>query len=149
MQPQDNQDRERAAIAAAFAVSPSPTSAPPVFASMTEWAAWNFHTLAGEAVCDVGEWAMKRERQRGERARAAWHSWPAFCTRFYARETWRGIPGPWPVKAGLFVLAAAEPGPFGEMALAAFGKWNGRRMARKATTQRGTATAPVAGEARA
>jgi len=38
----------------------------------------------------------------------------------------------WPVKLALTALAVAEPGPFGEMALAAFGKWNGARLARKA-----------------
>ena len=88
------------------------------------------HTLASELACDLGERSM-----RPRTARKAADSWPVFLGRFYTRETWRGIPGPWPVKAGLFVLAVAEPGPFGEMALAAFGKWNGRRMARKAASQ--------------
>jgi hypothetical protein len=65
-------------------------------------------------------------------ARAAWHTWPAFLARYYTRETWRGTPGPWPVKVILFTLAVAEPGPYGEIALAAFAKWNGARLARKA-----------------
>lgn len=86
------------------------------------------HSLAAEAVCSLGERSM-RPKRAGSRL---WHSWPAFLARYYTRETWRGLPGPWPVKAGLFALAVAEPGPYGEMALAAFAKWNGSRLARKA-----------------
>ena len=65
-------------------------------------------------------------------ARHTWHSWPVFLARYHVRETWRGIPGPWPVKLALTAVAIAEPGPFGELALAAFGKVNGARKARKA-----------------
>jgi hypothetical protein len=60
------------------------------------------------------------------------HSWPVFLVLFYTKETWRGTPGPTPVKVILFALAVAEPGPYGEILLAAFAKWNGARLARKA-----------------
>jgi hypothetical protein len=65
-------------------------------------------------------------------AGAVWDSWPVYLARFYTKETWDGVPGPTPVKVVLTIAAIAEPGPFGEMALAAFAKWNGRRIARKA-----------------
>lgn len=38
----------------------------------------------------------------------------------YVRAQWRALPGPWPVKVALIVLAVAEPGPFGEIALGAY-----------------------------
>lgn len=68
----------------------------------------------------------------GKTSRRVWDAWPVFLARYYTRETWRGTPGPLPVKVILFALAVAEPGPYGELALAAFAKWNGRRLARKA-----------------
>jgi len=139
MQPQDNQDRERAAIAAAFAVSPSPTSAPPVFASMTEWAAWNFHTLAGEAVCDVGEWAMKRRNvgQFGPRktARAFRAVLPAWLLPVFGACL--VIPGPFDEGVAgivaLVMLAARFP--------RARSAWRGGKTERKAIA------AAAAGEA--
>jgi hypothetical protein len=74
MRDQDNQDHERAAILAAFAASPSPTSLGPVYASVGHWMATSpaqlregLHTLAAEAVCDAGEWAMKRRYRRARR----------------------------------------------------------------------------------
>jgi hypothetical protein len=39
-------------------------SAAPTFGDLGAWVAWNAHTLAGEAVCDMGEWAMKRKAAR-------------------------------------------------------------------------------------
>ena len=44
---------------------------------------------------------------------AAWHCWPAFLARYYLRQMWDDLPGPWPVKAALVVLCLACPGPAG------------------------------------
>jgi hypothetical protein len=50
-------------------------------------------------------------------ALAAWHSWPAFLARYYVRQAWDAMPGPWPVKAALVALCFAIPGPWDELAL--------------------------------
>jgi len=44
-------------------------------------------------------------------------SWWLFVLRYEIREIWRALPGPWWVKVPLMILAVAEPGPFGEMAI--------------------------------
>ena len=46
------------------AIAQTPPTAAPVFGDLGAWAAWNLHTLAGELVCDAGEWAMKRQAAR-------------------------------------------------------------------------------------
>lgn len=127
--------QEYAAILTAWAQDPSPTAPGPLFAGSRLM--WNAHNLAAEVACDLGEAAMKRKnQQRGkECAAAAWHSWPAFCARFYARETWRGLPGPWPVKLALMGVCLAVPGPADEIALLAVTQAFRARHARKAVTQ--------------
>jgi hypothetical protein len=50
-------------------------------------------------------------------ALAAWHAWPVFVVRFYLLETWRGLPGPWPVKLLLIAVCLAIPGPQDEILL--------------------------------
>ena len=62
---------------------------------------------------------------------AAVASWWAFVLRYEARETWRSLPGPWPVKIILAVVVVAEPGPFGEMLLAALVAYFRKRRARQ------------------
>ena len=46
-------------------------------------------------------------------------SWWAYVIRYEAREMWRGLPGPWPVKVLLVVACQAIPGPLDEIALLA------------------------------
>ena len=128
--------QDRAPYLTAIAHSGSLTGLPFTLAAAIREEA---HTIAAELVCDLGERSMRPHREKRQRGRSAagrlFHSWPAFLARHYTRETWRGIPGPLPVKVILCVLAMAEPSPYGEMALAAFGKWNGGRKARKATAR--------------
>jgi hypothetical protein len=120
--------QERAVALTAIA---QPPTASPTFGDLASALLWHADNVAASAVVHVAERSMRPARKPGRIARA-WHSWPVFTARCQIRETWRGIPGPWPVKLALTALAVAEPGPFGEMALAAFGKWNGARLARKA-----------------
>ena len=68
-------------------------------------------------------------------ARATWHTWPAFLARYYARETWRGMPGPWPVKLALVAVCLAIPGPQDEILLIAVTQFCRARRARKAMTR--------------
>lgn len=60
-------------------------------------------------------------------------SWWAYVIRYEAREMWRALPGPWPVKVLLVVACQAIPGPLDEIALlaavAAFRKRQARRAA--------------------
>jgi hypothetical protein len=60
-----------------------------------------------------------------------WHSWPAFLVRYYLRETWRGLPGPWPVKLALLGVCLAIPGPQDEILLIALTAWCRARQAKK------------------
>jgi hypothetical protein len=46
------------------AIAQAPPTAAPTFGDLGSRAVWNLHTLAGEAVCDLGEWAMKRQAAR-------------------------------------------------------------------------------------
>ena len=46
-------------------------------------------------------------------------SWWAYVIRYEAREAWRALPGPWPVKVLLVVACQAIPGPLDEIALLA------------------------------
>lgn len=46
-----------------------------------------------------------------------WHSWPVFLARTYLKETWDGMPGPWPVKLLLVAVCLAIPGPQDEILL--------------------------------
>ena len=46
-------------------------------------------------------------------------SWWAYVIRYEAREMWRALPGPWPVKVLLVVACQAIPGPLDEIALLA------------------------------
>lgn len=66
---------------------------------------------------------------------AAWHSWPAFLARYYTRETWRGLPGPWPVKVALCAVCLAIPGPQDEILLIAVTQALRARQARKAVAR--------------
>lgn len=62
---------------------------------------------------------------------AAARSWYGFLARLYARETWEGLPGPWPVKVALCAVCLAIPGPQDEILLialtAACRAWKARR----------------------
>ena len=60
-------------------------------------------------------------------ARAIAGYWLVFLALYYIRETWRGIPGPWPVKMTLVVICFAIPGWFDEWALLKLAQWNGKR----------------------
>lgn len=71
--------------------------------------------------------------------RAGWHSWPAFLARYYTRETWASLPGPWPVKlaAGVALAAAVAacqlcPGQIDDLLLVAALRWLRARQARTA-----------------
>ena len=44
-------------------------------------------------------------------------AWWAFVLRYEAREMWRALPGPWPVKVALIVVTQAIPGPGDELLL--------------------------------
>lgn len=48
-----------------------------------------------------------------------WDSWPVFLLRFYARQAWRDLPGPAPVKVLLILVCLAIPGQLDEIALIA------------------------------
>jgi hypothetical protein len=48
-----------------------------------------------------------------------WHWWPVYLARFYVRELWRDLPGPWPVKVALVAICLAIPGPQDELLLIA------------------------------
>lgn len=50
----------------------------------------------------------------------------------YVAALWNALPGPWPVKVLLVGAAVIEPGPFGEIALAAYANAVAARRARKA-----------------
>lgn len=51
---------------------------------------------------------------------AVWHSWPVYLARYYAKQTWRDMPGPAPVKIALVVACLLIPGPQDELLLIAF-----------------------------
>lgn len=44
-------------------------------------------------------------------------SWWAYVLRYEARQMWRALPGPWPVKVLLVIACQAIPGPLDEIAL--------------------------------
>ena len=60
-----------------------------------------------------------------------WHAWPVYLARYYVRELWAGMPGPWPVKLALLVICQLIPGGFDEVALLAvtrmYRMWRVRR----------------------
>ena len=49
-----------------------------------------------------------------------WHAWPVYLARYYLRQTWDDMPGPWPVKLALVAICLAIPGPQDELLLFAF-----------------------------
>jgi hypothetical protein len=49
----------------------------------------------------------------------AWHSWPVYLARYYVRQVWQDMPGPWPVKVALVAICLAIPGPQDEILLIA------------------------------
>lgn len=51
--------------------------------------------------------------------RRVWHTWPVYLARYYARQTWRDMPGPWPVKLALVAICLVIPGPQDELLLIA------------------------------
>lgn len=54
--------------------------------------------------------------------------WWAYVVRYEAREAWRALPGPWPVKVLLIVACQAIPGPLDEIALVALSAaWRRRK----------------------
>ncbi len=67
-------------------------------------------------------------------ARAAFHAWPSFLARYYVRQTWQGLPGPWPVKVALLAVCLAIPGPQDELLLLAVTQVCRARRARKLAT---------------
>lgn len=56
--------------------------------------------------------------------------WWAYVVRCEARELWRSLPGPWPVKAVLIIACLAIPGPLDEIALVAVAGALRRRKSR-------------------
>jgi hypothetical protein len=74
-----------------------------------------------------------RESLRGLRVLASWYGYVA---RYYARETWRAIPGPWWVKVLLIAVCTAIPGPGDEIGLIAITAWSRRRAAKKLAEKR-------------
>lgn len=60
-----------------------------------------------------------------------WHSWPAFLARYYMRQVWRDLPGPWPVKVALIIVTQAIPGQLDDylliVACRAFRAWRARQ----------------------
>lgn len=46
--------------------------------------------------------------------------WYSYVLAYYARQLWRMLPGPLPVKILLIVVCLAIPGPLDELALIAF-----------------------------
>jgi hypothetical protein len=61
-------------------------------------------------------------------------AWWVCVARFQARELWRALPGPWPVKIALIVACALIPGPADEIALlAAVAAWRRYASRRKGT----------------
>jgi hypothetical protein len=44
-------------------------SAAPAFGDLGAWVVYNFHNMAATAVCDAGEYVMKREHKRSLRVR--------------------------------------------------------------------------------
>ena len=62
-------------------------------------------------------------------------SWWAYVVRYEARETWRAMPGPWPVKVLLLAVLLAVPGQLDELVfLAALSAFRKRRARRAATS---------------
>lgn len=59
-------------------------------------------------------------------------SWYAYAVRVMLLDTWRALPGPWPVKAALVVTCLMIPGCFDEIALLAVVKVCRARQARRA-----------------
>ena len=58
-------------------------------------------------------------------------SWWAYVIRYEAREVWRALPGPWPVKILLIALLAAGqliPGELDELLLLLAIGWVKRRL---------------------
>ena len=74
-----------------------------------------------------------RPGRAGDAALRLWHSWPAFLARYYLRQTWDDLPGPWWVKVPLIVICLAIPGALDELALIALTRacrvWRARRQA--------------------
>lgn len=60
---------------------------------------------------------------------AAWWAWLA---RYYTRQAWDALPGPWPVRVLLIGACTAIPGPLDEIALAAIVAACRARKARRA-----------------
>lgn len=61
--------------------------------------------------------------------------WAWWLTRWYARQLWDSMPGPWPVKAALVVACMAIPGPADEIALAVIVAACRARKARRAVSR--------------
>lgn len=59
--------------------------------------------------------------------------WWAYVVRYEAREMWRALPGPWPVKVLLIIACQAIPGPFDEVAVIAIAAARRRRAQERGT----------------
>jgi len=49
----------------------------------------------------------------------AWHAWPVFLVRHYARQAWNDLPGPWYAKVALIAVLQFIPGQLDEILLLA------------------------------
>lgn len=66
---------------------------------------------------------------------AVWQLWPVYLVRYYVREMYRAMPGPWWVKVLLIVACQLIPGGFDEIALIAVTRaWRVWRVRRQAAT---------------
>lgn len=66
----------------------------------------------------------------------AWQAWPVFLARYYARQLWNNLPGPWWVKVLLVAVCIAIPGPADEIILCMLpGLWSRARAWQQARGQ--------------
>ena len=61
-----------------------------------------------------------------------WNAWPVYLARYYVRELYRAMPGPWWVKVLRIVACQLIPGGFDELALIAVTRayrvWRARKQ---------------------
>ena len=61
--------------------------------------------------------------------------WWAYVVRYEARETWRAMPGPWPVKVVTLAVLLAIPGQLDEIVFLAVLSACRKRRARRALAE--------------
>jgi hypothetical protein len=106
-------DATQRALLTSLAAQPSLTAVPMLAAIETRahQFTWDAHTLIGEVVCDVGEWAMRHK--------AAAKAGPRNAGQFVPRKAGRALRAVLPAWAvGVFGVCLASPLPFDD-ALAA------------------------------